>query len=271
MATVGLAPGLSRKLKKALECRTDSPEKSSLDINLDFLHASESAQLALDRVEEEVDVHNYTFKNHQALIRQKGIGITVFFQCSFPGSKPHLAVCCLKEERPVLFKYCAEEGGYIRPWHQNGNLCLHCLTPDAAVHSGSTNPFFKDLENHSGKIEADLTFVLDRIFEGVCRPFKVRLEQVLRSQPSLISSYKLSNTLEFYNYTISDLIGGETALCKTLGIIKDATQKTFFEILKSRGEKLLQYPPLVAVDLSPPPAVKEGVSVLLEIIETTTA
>jgi len=37
--------------------------------------------------------------------------------------------------------------------------------------------------------------------------------------------------------------------------------------LKGRGEKLLRYPPLVAVDLSPPPAVREGVSVLLEIIE----
>lgn len=48
----------------------------------------------------------------------------------------------------------------------------------------------------------------------------------------------------------------------------DATQKTFFDILKTRGEKLLRYPPLVAVDLSPPPAVREGVSVLLEIIET---
>ncbi|XP_028094755.1 conserved oligomeric Golgi complex subunit 6-like [Camellia sinensis] len=45
-------------------------------------------------------------------------------------------------------------------------------------------------------------------------------------------------------------------------------RKTFFDILKTRGEKLLRYPPLVAVDLSPPPAVRKGVSVLLEIIET---
>lgn len=51
-------------------------------------------------------------------------------------------------------------------------------------------------------------------------------------------------------------------------MLKDAARKTFFDILKSRGEKLLRYPPLVAVDLSPPPAVRDGVSVLLEIIET---
>lgn len=81
---------------------------------------------------------------------------------------------------------------------------LLLLDPDATIDSGSTrSQFFKKLENGSTKIETDLTFVLDRIFEGVCRPFKVRVEQVLQSQPSLIISYKLSNTLEFYSYTVS--------------------------------------------------------------------
>lgn len=64
------------------------------------------------------------------------------------------------------------------------------------------------------------------------------------------------------------MLGRETALCNTLWALKDAAQKTFFDILKTRGEKLLRYPPLVSVDLSPPPAVREGVSVLLEIIKT---
>ncbi|XP_021724498.1 conserved oligomeric Golgi complex subunit 6-like [Chenopodium quinoa] len=222
------------------------------------------------------------------------------------------AVRCLNE-RPVLFKYCAEEvanmrhnalfrrfisaltrggpGGLPRPievhahdplryvgdmlaWlHQalasERELVHALLDPDADVDAGPTaRQLSKNSEGESGKIESDLTFVLDRIFEGVCRPFKVRVEQVLQSQPSLIVSYKLINQLEFYTYTISDLIGSETALCQTLWTLKEAAQKTFFDILKSRGEKLLRYPPLVAVDLSPPPAVREGVSVLLEIIET---
>lgn len=67
---------------------------------------------------------------------------------------------------------------------------------------------------------------------------------------------------------ISDLLGRDTALCNTLWMLKDAAQKTFFDILKTRGEKLLRYPPPIAVDLSPPPAVREGVSLTLEIIET---
>lgn len=78
------------------------------------------------------------------------------------------------------------------------------LDPDAVVDNG---PTAKQLPNNpesgSGKTESDLMFVLDRIFEGVCRPFKLRVEQVLQSQPSLIVSYKLSNTLEFYSYTVS--------------------------------------------------------------------
>uniref|UniRef100_A0A2P2K609 Conserved oligomeric Golgi complex subunit 6 n=1 Tax=Rhizophora mucronata TaxID=61149 RepID=A0A2P2K609_RHIMU len=157
------------------------------------------------------------------------------------------AVRCLKE-RPVLFKYCADEvanmrhnalfrrfisaltrggaGGMPRPievhahdplryvgdmlgWlHQalasERELVLALLDPDAVVDTGSmANQLPKKLENNMGKTESDLTFVLDRIFEGVCRPFKVRVEQVLQSQPSLIIAYKLSNTLEFYGYTVS--------------------------------------------------------------------
>lgn len=78
------------------------------------------------------------------------------------------------------------------------------LDPDAVIDVGPTaDKFSPKLESEPGKPEIDLTFVLDRIFEGVCRPFKVRVEQVLQSQPSLIISYKLSNTLEFYSYTVS--------------------------------------------------------------------
>lgn len=85
-------------------------------------------------------------------------------------------------------------------------LVFALLDPDAAFDSGPTaQRFSSNAESDSVKTESDMTFVLDRIFEGVCRPFKVRVEQVLQSQPSLIISYKLSNTLEFYSYTVSNV------------------------------------------------------------------
>ncbi|RZC82273.1 hypothetical protein C5167_045061, partial [Papaver somniferum] len=55
--------------------------------------------------------------------------------------------------------------------------------------------------DYTNSSESDVIFVLDRIFERGCGPFKVRVEQVLQSQSSLITAYKLSNTLEFYCYT----------------------------------------------------------------------
>ena len=83
-------------------------------------------------------------------------------------------------------------------------LVLVLLDPDAAVDTEPiTQRSSKISESDNGKAESDLKFVLDRIFEGVCRPFKVRVEQVLHSQPNLIIAYKLSNTLEFYCYTVS--------------------------------------------------------------------
>lgn len=85
-------------------------------------------------------------------------------------------------------------------------LVLALLDPDAAFDYGPTaRRFSSNTESDSVKTESDMTFVLDRIFEGVCRPFKVRVEQVLQSQPSLIISYKLIYTLEFYGYTVSNV------------------------------------------------------------------
>ncbi|KAJ0231001.1 Conserved oligomeric Golgi complex subunit 6 [Hirschfeldia incana] len=439
-STVGLAPGLSRKLKKVLECRTDTPdlvaslnalssfydensaharrnlrstiEKRALQINSEFLSAADSTQIALDRVEEEVNaladccdkiaaalsssaettsdiistterlkqelevttqrqeivgcfLRDYQLSNEeikalredeldesffQALSHVQEIhsncklllrthhqraglelmGVMAMYQegayerlCRWVqaecrklgdtdnpevGDLLRTAVRCLKE-KPALFKYCAEEVGNLRhnalfrrfisaltrggpggmprpievhahdPLRYVGDMLgwlhqalaserelVHALFDiDSADHKSTAK---QTTENDSLKAaESDFTFVLDRIFEGVCRPFKVRVEQVLQSQPSLIISYKLTNTLEFYSYTISDLLGRDTALCNTIGLVKDAAQKTFFDILKTRGEKLLRYPPPVAIDLSPPPAVREGVSLTLEIIE----
>lgn len=93
---------------------------------------------------------------------------------------------------------------YVKALASERELVLALLDPDAVTDTGPTaRRFSKNSDGDGPKTESDITFVLDRIFEGVCRPFKVRVEQVLQSQPSLIVSYKLSNTLEFYSYTVS--------------------------------------------------------------------
>jgi hypothetical protein len=125
----------------------------------------------------------------------------------------------------------------------------------------------KEYNREDLKLESDMGYVLDRVFEGVCRPFKVRVDQVLHSQPSLLLAYKLNNLLEFYGHTVSDLLGPGASLSVTIREVCDAAQRTVLDIVKARGDKLLRYPSAVAVDLSPPPAVAETMSVLLELID----
>ncbi|CDP08437.1 unnamed protein product [Coffea canephora] len=121
-------------------------------------------------------------------------------------------------------------------------------------------------ENDVVNSESDSTFVLDRIFEGVCRVLKVRVElNAIPPPPPPLLFWLCMTAAILY---ISDLLGRQTALCNTLWVLKEAAQKTFFEILKTRGQKLLRYPLPVAVDPSPLTALMEGVSLLCEIIET---
>lgn len=48
--------------------------------------------------------------------------------------------------------------------------------------------------------------VLDSAFQAVCRPFRVRVEQTLATQPDGATAYKLANLLEFYAKTIEGLL-----------------------------------------------------------------
>ncbi|KAF2315879.1 hypothetical protein GH714_040668 [Hevea brasiliensis] len=82
------------------------------------------------------------------------------------------AVRCLKE-RPVLFKYCAEEA-----LASERELVLVLLEPDAVIDAGSSaNQLSKNLENGSGKTEADSTFVLDRILKEFAALLKLELNK----------------------------------------------------------------------------------------------
>lgn len=223
------------------------------------------------------------------------------------------------KDRPVLFKYCAEEvantrhnalfrrfitaltrggpGGMPRPIEVHAHDPLRYVGDMLAwIHqalaserelamalfsteqnSGTTSKRFssdasgrttsREWESEDQKVEADMGYVLDRVFEGVCRPFKVRVDQVLHSQPSLLLAYKLNNLLEFYGHTVSDLLGSGATLSVTIREVRDAAQRTVLDIVKARGDKLLRYASPVAVDLSPPPAVNDTMSVLLELID----
>lgn len=51
-------------------------------------------------------------------------------------------------------------------------------------------------------IDETISTTLGRIQEGVTRPLKVRVEQVLIAEPGVLVLYKLTNLLKFYHQTI---------------------------------------------------------------------
>ncbi|GBG66460.1 hypothetical protein CBR_g61503 [Chara braunii] len=148
-------------------------------------------------------------------------------------------------------------------------LAAALFSHDTSVEKSASRRFSKEgLSSDPSQMEiTDMSSVLDRIFEGVCRPFKVRVDQVLTSQPGIVLAYKLSNLLDFYTHTIGELLGERAALMVTLAEVRDTSVRVFYDLMKSKGEKLVKYPPPIAADLSPPPAVGETVSLVLELLD----
>lgn len=229
------------------------------------------------------------------------------------------AVAALRE-RPVLFKYCAEEVATVRhnalfqrfitaltrggPGGLPRPIELHAHDPQryvsdmlAWVHQAlaSEREFITALFGdealtqqaahqplspsatgfsaagdslHGASSEAlSCALLLDRIFESICRPMKVRIEQVLMmGPPPLLLCYQLSQLLAFYLRLVCDMLGPAAQLSGALRGCHDMAQRTFFEQLKARGEKLLRTPPQPPYDLSPPQQVGETLHMLSEIL-----
>lgn len=94
------------------------------------------------------------------------------------------------------------------------------------------------------------------------------MEQVLVSQANAITAFKISNLIKFYSSTIEKAIGADAALSKTLHEISDASMQVFFDAIGKQSADLLRRPDTPGTDLGPPPAVKETVLQLKEIMKS---
>ncbi|RHZ69762.1 hypothetical protein Glove_279g34 [Diversispora epigaea] len=108
--------------------------------------------------------------------------------------------------------------------------------------------------------------LLDRDLDGTCRPLKTRVEQVLGSHPGAITAYRILNLIQFYNITISRILGPNASLSITLQEITESASRVFFNTLNNQAEQLLRYIQGPAPDLTSPPAVKDTVLQLNEIM-----
>uniref|UniRef100_A0A669EK00 Conserved oligomeric Golgi complex subunit 6 n=1 Tax=Oreochromis niloticus TaxID=8128 RepID=A0A669EK00_ORENI len=171
------------------------------------------------------------------------------------------------QDRPVLYKYtldefgtarrCAVVRGYIdaltrggpggtpRPIEMHSHDPLRYVGDMLAWLHQATASEKEHLEALLKQVtlqgvEDNMQEVVGHIIEGVCRPLKVRIEQVIVAEPGAVLLYKLSNLLKFYHHTISSIIGTSVAsLLITIEEMHSLSKKMFFNSLSLHASRLM--------------------------------
>ncbi|XP_065056579.1 conserved oligomeric Golgi complex subunit 6-like isoform X1 [Rhopilema esculentum] len=200
------------------------------------------------------------------------------------------------QDRPVLFKYTLDElggarrsavvrcfidaltrggpGGTPRPieLHSHDPIryvgdMLGWLHQSIASEKELLHSLLRRTKPEADK-ESSMKEVLNHITEGVSRPFKVRVEQVITSEPDAPVLFKLGNLLKFYNALICPVLGGESIVIETLHEMSELCQRMFYNSLSSWGNKLSEKIELPPSDLGPSVSVQETLSLLREVLSS---
>lgn len=111
------------------------------------------------------------------------------------------------------------------------------------------------------------TAVLDRIFESICRPLRVRVEQVLLASPALLLCFELSQLLAFYGTLVERTLGKGSQLAAVVHGCHDMAQRSFLDGTRAAGERLLRQPPPPPADLSPPSQLLEALQQVMGVVQ----
>jgi len=199
------------------------------------------------------------------------------------------------QDRPVLFKYVLDELGIARrsavvrcfidaltrggPGGTPRPIELHSHDPVRYIGDmtgwlhqsiASEKELVSSLLRRTDSGEKDKTIkdVLNHITEGVSRPFKVRVEQVITSEPDAPILSRLGNLLKFYKSLISSVLGDDSIIIETLQEMSELCQRMFMNSLSSWGNKLSEKVELPPSDLGPCSSVQETLALLREVLST---
>ncbi|KAL8609891.1 Golgi transport complex subunit 6 [Nucella lapillus] len=195
------------------------------------------------------------------------------------------------QDRPVLFKYSLDEYGTARrsavvrgfidaltrggPGGTPRPIELHSHDPLrytgdmlAWLHqaTASEKEYLQTLLKLCQASNTSLEDNLGHITEGICRPFKVRVEQVLVSEQEAVTLYKLDNLLKFYHHTISKIVAAESVLLTTITEVQDLSHRMFFNSLSCHANRLLDKVDLPPADLGPTSSLTQTLQLLRDVL-----
>ena len=192
------------------------------------------------------------------------------------------------QERPILFSHCVSElsltrrsslvqafidaltrggpGGTPRPielfshdpLRYVGDMCgwLH-----QAV--ASERDFLLGI---FGKMGDKIPETLGQITEGICRPLRVRVEQVIVSEMTCVVAFRLSTLLHFYRSTFQDFLADSSPLVISVKELSEFSMRMFLGSLGSYMTKLLDSMEEPPADLTSTHPFREALDLLKEIL-----
>ncbi|CAF1225452.1 unnamed protein product [Adineta steineri] len=117
-------------------------------------------------------------------------------------------------------------------------------------------------------LQKTIQTLLGFITEGLCRPLRVRLEQVLVSQHEPVTLYKLTNLLKFYETTIKQLLPIECQLALVLDEVSHLSSKMFLNALNATATRLIEKVDMPTNDLNLSDELRRTLALLRDILET---
>lgn len=209
---------------------------------------------------------------------------------------PTLVQRALKElkERPILLKYCLDELVIARR-----SALVRCFI-DALTRGGpSGTPQPIELHSHDtlryvgdifgwihqamatekdllsllyGDDKTEIFSSLSAITDGVCRPLRVRVEQVIVAQSNgIVISYKLANLLRFYSGLMPGFLNATSSMLVTCRELEQLSVKVFYSSIHNYTTKLLEKIEEPPHDLGTTNSLSESLSLLKEILASRDA
>ncbi|TPP57413.1 Component of oligomeric golgi complex 6 [Fasciola gigantica] len=204
------------------------------------------------------------------------------------------------QNRPVLFKYALDEyagarrvttvksfidaltlgsessslnpsGGHSKPieLHSHDPLrytsdmlaWIHQLTASEKEYLGLLTR-----ECHDTALTEIISACLDAITEGLCSPFKMRMEQLMSAQQDAVLLYRINNVLRFYQHTVCTILGSSTCLSNAIIEIQELSWRLLFNNLNQYIRNAMEQTEFPASDLSPNDVVRDTLQLLMEIL-----
>lgn len=109
--------------------------------------------------------------------------------------------------------------------------------------------------------------VLTIITDGLCKPLKVRVEQVIGGEHGPVVLYKLSNLCRFYNITMRSSLIENAPLLDTLNDLSRTLCSLFHTSLSTTTNKLLEKVETPSMDLIPVQGIHHVLLMLKEVLE----